>query len=98
MLDSAAQVTLISQAIYSQLAVKPQEGEEVWLRGASEARFRGTLVPCFKFRLGTRFYTLDIIVAGISDKFILGNDFLSEFDCIIDFRRYSHYRPGDCRG
>ena len=61
--------------------------EEVWLRGISNDPFEAALIPAFRFRLGSRTYTWDVMVAEISDDILIGSDFLARHGCVVDFRR-----------
>ena len=84
--DTAAQVTLISTSLREQvLATEGLDYEVVQLRNAQkDSTMPGKLWKHVGFQLGGRKYFMDIVEANIGDNFILGLDFLKGHKCKID--------------
>ena len=84
-IDSAAQVTVISDKFYQSMKSKPAIHESVNLKGAGEshqmsAKFaRGAFLT-----LGDHTYKWDVYIAPISDDFILGLDFMVQHKAVVD--------------
>ena len=85
--DTAAQVTLISQKYYDTLNNKPNLTEEVRLRGVgNEMSMKAFKAKDVQIGLNGKNYTWDIFVAPIHDDFILGIDFMFRFGAKIDLK------------
>ena len=84
--DTAAQVTLISTSLREQvLATEGLDYEVVQLRNAQkDSKMPGKLWKHVGFQLGGRKYFMDFVEANIGDNFILGLDFLKGHKCKID--------------
>ena len=84
--DSAAQVTVISEGFFQTLGLKPKTLEHVKLRGAAtDGIMEAKLVEGISLNIGKRSYRMNMYVAPISDQLILGLDFLLQHKCRIDF-------------
>ena len=82
--DTAAQVTIISCALSEELGCEPPV-EKVQLRNAQQDSWMdGGIHERFGFQLGSRKYYWDVIEADIGDAFIIGIDFLKSVKCKID--------------
>ena len=82
--DTAAQVTIISCALSEELGCEPPV-EKVQLRNAQQDSWMdGGIHERFGFQLGSRKYYWDVIEADIGDSFIIGIDFLKSVKCKID--------------
>ncbi|VDH91344.1 Hypothetical predicted protein [Mytilus galloprovincialis] len=88
--DSAAQVSVISTSLLKQLGPKVKMKQHIILKGAGkgsemEARYTDDLdVTVGKLKVKWRF-----VAAEITDKVILGIDFLEHFKAIIDLGNYT---------
>ena len=94
--DSAAQVTVISEEQYQSLGVKHKVWEVVRLRGAAkEGTMEAKLIRGVAMVIGERSFRLDMYIAPITDPFILGLDFLLQHECKVDFHRCTIEIGGD---
>ncbi|CAG2200297.1 unnamed protein product [Mytilus edulis] len=88
--DSAAQVSVISTSLLKQLGPRVKMKQHIILKGAGkgsemEARYTDDLdVTVGKLKVKWRF-----VAAEITDKVILGIDFLEHFKAIIDLGNYT---------
>ena len=77
--DTAAQVTIISDRVYQSLSRKPPKIREVKLLTAGrELGMKGFVVGPVKLRLGNRWYTEEVYVAPIQEDMLLGFDLLRD--------------------
>ena len=85
-IDTAAQVTIMSSNWRERLSLKPGSHDEtVLLRNAErDSTMQGVVWKHVGFQLGERKYFWDIMEADISDALILGIDFLRRYQCKID--------------
>ena len=83
--DTAAQVTLMSTKFAEHLKTPIRKNELVILRNAQEdSAMNGYVCQGILITLGSRSYVWDVIIAPIEDNFILGLDFLTTIKCKID--------------
>jgi hypothetical protein len=76
-IDTASQVTVLSEEVYAGIKGAPIATEHVWLRGAAkEGRFPAKVVP-----------GLSLGLAPISDNLLIGLDFLLQHQGVIDLNR-----------
>ena len=83
--DTASQVTVLSEEVYLQMVNPPQVLEHVYLRGAAkDGRFQARRLGTITLRMGDREYSCSPYVAPISDPLLVGLDFLSAHEGVID--------------
>ncbi|CAC5408722.1 unnamed protein product [Mytilus coruscus] len=92
--DTAAQVTLISEELYKSLKKPPLPPsplpilKEVDMKTVGKGlQMNGFVSGPFQVGLGTQEYTWDIYVAPIGDQMLLGIDFLREQGISLDLHR-----------
>ena len=85
-IDTAAQVTIMSSNLREKLGLKPGSHDEtVLLRNTKrDSTMQGVVWKHVGFQLGGKKYFWDIVEADISDAVILGIDFLRRYQCKID--------------
>ena len=86
LVDTAAQVTLISSKLWGTLQVGFQKTSELMQLSNAEkdSCMEGQLYTHVGFALGGRKYISDVLAANIADDMILGLDFLKSNKCKID--------------
>ena len=88
--DSGAQVSVMSRSFYDGLEDKPKVVEKIRLKGASSSGvMMGCRVDSVRVAIvdGHEGYYMTMYVADISDNCILGMDFLKARGAIIDLSR-----------
>jgi hypothetical protein len=95
-LDSGAQVTILSDKIYNSLAKKPPVMCRVKLRMADGSTLTdGKRVGPVKMKIGDKYYQYFIIVAPLAEDMLLGHDILkSGPESTMDFLRGVLYFDG----
>ncbi|ELU04249.1 hypothetical protein CAPTEDRAFT_201702 [Capitella teleta] len=85
-LDTASQVTVMSEDMFEKIAdPAPIKAETVFLKGAAkEGGMRSHRYKDLKLRLGGKEYRWDFYVAPISDDLLLGLDFMEAHSTVID--------------
>ena len=84
-IDSAAQVTVISEQFFKTLKHQPEILETVYLKGAGhDHHMSATFARDVFLTLGEHTYKWDIYIAPISDDFILGLDFMAKHKAVVD--------------
>ena len=87
-IDTASQVTVISEGVYQRLPAQPPVHEFVYLRGAAKTgRMKAKLIRGVELAIDGISYQSNVYVAPISDDCLLGLDFLKAHNCIIDMIR-----------
>jgi hypothetical protein len=82
--DTGAEVTVISDQLYDKLPVRPRKGETVILHNACrETKMTGFLTEPTDIIMGGITFTLPLYVAPISDDCLIGMDLLSMYDTSI---------------
>jgi hypothetical protein len=75
--DTAAQVTIISDRLYSRLKKKPNKLRDVTLLTAGrQLSMRGFVVGPVKLKIGDKWYEEELCVAPIEQEMLLGFDIL----------------------
>lgn len=86
--DTAAEVTIISDRILGRLCPSPEKMREVLVHAAGrDMRMKGIVVGPVSIRLGTREFSEDLYVAPIEDDMLLGVDFLHKHGVNIHIRQ-----------
>ena len=94
--DTAAQVTLVRNDVWSSMQLHTGKPELVQLSNAEKnSDMEGYLYMNVGFVLGGQKYFLAIVVANISDDMILGLDFLKQHKCRIDLEDSLEMQNGD---
>jgi hypothetical protein len=85
--DTAAEITLISDRLYRSLRKRPPILEHVRMLGAGrEMEMRGYIVGPVKMRIGGNWFEENVYVAPIEDDMLLGIDFIVREGAIINTR------------
>jgi len=84
-LDSAAQVTVISDKYYRHVTGDLPGSGTIQLYGVSGAVMWASYVPDIPIKIGGTTYDIGCYIAGITDDILLGLDFLVRHKCSIDF-------------
>lgn len=88
--DSAAQVTVVSQGIWKQMKRPQQVAETVLLQGAAKgSSMEAQVVKDTHLQIGGNKHLWTVYVAPIQDDMILGLDFLRAVGCTVDLARDS---------
>ena len=83
--DTASQVTVLSEEIFQQLKNPPAVVEEVLLRGAAkQGQFPARKLEGLNLTIGSKVYRCSPYVAPMSDHLLIGLDFLTAHAGIID--------------
>ena len=86
-IDTAAQVTVVSERIFQDMTPQPLVVEEVILKDATAINnIPAKVVKSISVRLGKQFYDWNIYVASLADEVILGIDFLKENKGIVNLQ------------
>ena len=96
--DTAAQVTLLSQTLCERYLGRPlldTHFTQVKLRGFGGHLVLGWKVPQIRFKLGSTFYCWEVIAAPIKEAMIIGLDFLSYHHCQVDLYNNSLLLRGE---
>ena len=86
--DSAAQVTLISRELYDSLPKPPEVLQTVHLKGISDsqAKVKAYKLKNVNLNVGGQIFSWPVYVAPISDPVLIGLDFLLDKHCQIDLK------------
>ena len=74
--DTAAEVTIISEDVFNAMKVRPRKVKDVTLIAAGNESMNGFVVGPVKLKIGSRMYTEFIHVAPIAQEMLLGIDIL----------------------
>ena len=87
--DSAAEVTIVSDKVYETLKHPPKKLREVTLQTAGrQMALRGFIVGPVRMNIGTRWYSEKVYVAPIEQEMLLGFDILfHRGKCILDMAK-----------
>ncbi len=84
-IDTAAQMTVISTEVYKQLNLPEKEHQTIKISNAQQgAIMEGFIVQGIKTQIGKKTYFLRAVIAPITDQMLLGFDFLQSQNAIID--------------
>ena len=84
-IDSGAQVTVLSRGVFEKLKNKPKVGRRVRLKGpADDNIMMADVVEKFRLGIGGTYYTNRVFIADISDECIFGLDSMKLFKMVID--------------
>ncbi len=85
LIDTAAQVSVVSEEFFRTLHPAPPLSGKVWLGGASKGnKFLASKATNMSIGLGNTQHLHDLVVAPINDPFILGIDFMKRVGLKID--------------
>ncbi len=94
--DSAAQITVVSSRVFPELHLSTAKSELVRIKNAQTgSAMDGYLVKSVQFLIGNKTYMWDVVVADISDELLLGLDFLKAHSAKLDFERNTITLQGD---
>ena len=94
--DTAADITLISTKLYAKLPIKPEEIRKTQLRSAAEGEvFNATVVGPVTLKIGPATLKAEIHVADICDTMLLGIDVLSRIKATLSLNPPSMTINGD---
>jgi hypothetical protein len=94
--DSGAQVSIINKDLYNQILDKPKITETVFIKGInSTASIRAHIVPNINIKIGRTNLQWNMLMAEITEKVILGLDFLEANKAIVDHGQYSIHINGE---
>jgi hypothetical protein len=83
--DTAAEVTIISDKLYESLPSKPTIKRHTMMHGAGrDMKMKTFIIGPVNIGIGSRIYPSDIYVAPIDDYMLLGLDFLYKYNVILD--------------
>ena len=86
--DSAAQVTVVSENFCQKAKLNFKKSETVILKSAAKnGTMEASLVKNASLELGEHVYHWDIFVAPITDELILGLYFLITYGCKVDLSK-----------
>jgi len=74
--DTAAEVTIISEDVFNAMKVRPRKVKDVKLFAAGNESMNGSVVGPVKLKLGSKVYTEFVHVAPIAQEMLLGFDIL----------------------
>ena len=74
--DTAAEVTIISEDVFNAMKVKPRKVKDVKLFAAGNETMNSSVVGPMKLKIGSKVYTEFIHVAPIAQEMLLGFDIL----------------------
>ena len=88
--DTAAQITVMSFDFYNKLHKKPLLKDYIKLKGAGkENEIKARLAKNVSLQIGGITRKWDIVVGEIADSLLLGLDFLKTYESVIDLRNYT---------
>jgi len=87
-IDSGAQVSIMSKKLYDQLQQKPRKDDTVFIKGIGTSRIQGNIVNQVPIEIGKTQLEWNMLMADIPDIVILGLDFLEGNKIIIDHGTY----------
>jgi len=74
--DTAAEVTIISEDVFNAMKVKPRKIKDVKMFAAGNESMNGSVVGLIKLKIGSKVYTEFVHVAPIAQEMLLGFDVL----------------------
>ncbi len=89
-LDTAAQVTILSDKVFNQLKQKPPTLREMILQTAGrELKIKGRVVGPLEIKVGQMSYLEEVVIAPIEDEMLLGLDFMLKHGVSINMQGQS---------
>ena len=85
--DTAAEVTIISDEVYKTLEPRPEVLKETTMHAAGRGMVMKTLVvgPVY-VEIGSKSYATEVYVAPIKDEMLLGLNFMVEYGVVVNLR------------
>lgn len=85
--DTAAEVTIISDEVYKTLETRPEVLKETTMHAAGRGMVMKTLVvgPVY-LEIGSKSYATEVYVASIKDDMLLGLNFMVEYGVVVNLR------------
>ncbi|VDI34907.1 Hypothetical predicted protein [Mytilus galloprovincialis] len=94
--DTAAEVTIISDKVFESLKKKPPMLRETVMHAAGRGMKMKTLVVGpVKLRIGTKLYETDVYVAPIDDDMLLGLNFMVAYSVTVDLEKLTFNIGGE---
>ncbi|VDI80332.1 Hypothetical predicted protein [Mytilus galloprovincialis] len=94
--DTAAEVTIISDKVFESLKKKPPMLRETVMHAAGRGMKMKTLVVGpVKLRIGTKLYETDVYVAPIDDDMLLGLNFMVAYGVTVDLEKLTFNIGGE---
>ena len=94
-IDTAAQVSIISETMYRRISQSVMPGSKVTLKCADGSCMVSTELPNVPFKVGGKQYHWTLFTAPIADEFILGLDFLKSVSGQINLENDSLTLKGE---
>lgn len=95
-IDSAAEVTILSDKIYNSLQDQPKILRKTVMYAAGRGMQMDTIiVGPVKLEVGSKSYCIEVYVAPIDDEMLLGLDFLKRHQTITDLKNNTFTIGGD---
>ncbi len=86
--DTAAQATIISDAVYDSLAVRPKKVKDITLlTSGRKLSMKGFIAGPVSLKIGTRWYEEQVYVAPIEQEMLLGFDILYQRGAVLDMSK-----------
>ena len=84
-LDTAAEVSILSDQLFKQLNIKPKVVKKVIMHAAGrDMQMAGTKLDSVRLKIGSQEYLEPLYVAPIEDDMLLGLDFLLKYHARVD--------------
>lgn len=83
--DTAAEVTIISAKLYESLSSKLKTKQHTMMHGAGrDMKMTAFIIGPVDIGIGSQIYPSDVYVAPIDDDMLLGLDFLYKYNVVLD--------------
>lgn len=88
--DTAAEVTIISDKVYATLEPRPRVLKETMMHAAGRGMVMKTVVvgPVY-LKIGSRSYATEVYVAPIKDDMLLGLNFMMTYGVVLDLKNHT---------
>lgn len=88
--DTAAEVTIISDKVYATLEPRPRVLKETMMHAAGRGMVMKTVVvgPVY-LKIGSRSYATEVYVAPIKDDMLLGLNFMVTYGVVLDLKSHT---------
>ena len=95
-MDTAAEVTIISDKLYESLPSKPKTKRHTMMHGAwRDMKMKTFIIGPVNTGIGWRIYPFDVYVAPIDDDMLLGLDFLYKYNVVLDCSKNIFVKDGE---